>query len=201
MASVYAPRVAQYNLNFSYQGEPCQNTMYMLHTFQPTTSILNTMSQIIYTLWAINVAPWVPNTCILNNVEAISLNNAGAPVGGHSPNVPVGGQSALDAAPNNVTIAVSFRTGYSGRSRRGRHYWVGLLEANLWNNRVENAVLAAIIDYYTEYLPIAGQLPDAVWGVYSRFENGSPRLTGLFTPINEVLFVNNVVDSQRNRLP
>lgn len=201
MANVYAPNVAQFNLNFTYQDEPAQNTLYFLYTTEPTTSNLNTTATLIYNIWANNAAPFAPSTVRLNEVKAMSLDSPGAPVGGYTPSTPSTGADLGASAPNQDTISVSFRTGFAGRSRRGRNYWIGLLKANITNNRLDPAVMGAIIDYYNEFLPSSGIFTNCVWGVYSRFANKTPRLIGLFTPINQVLFVNNVIDSQRNRMP
>lgn len=201
MANVYAPNVAQFNLNFTYQDEPAQNTMYTLYAEAPTSAMLNATSAAIYGTWATEAAPICPNTVRLNEVKAMSLHSAGAPVGGYTPITPIVGADSGASAPNQDTISVSFRTGFAGRSRRGRNYWIGLLKANITNNRLDPGVMAFILAYYNQFLPAAGILENCVWGVYSRFANKTPRLTGLFTPINQVLFVNNVIDSQRNRMP
>lgn len=201
MASVYAPNVAQFNLNFTYQGEPAQNTLYTLYASEPGTTELNNTANAIYNTWETEASAWVPSTVTLLNVQGISLDQAGAPVGGFTPATPTSGGDLGASAPNQDTIAVSFRTGFAGRSRRGRNYWVGLLKANISNNRLDPSVMTLIKAYYEQFLPAAGILENCIWGVYSRFENNAPRTVGLFTPITQVLFVNNVVDSQRDRMP
>lgn len=201
MASVYAPNVVQVLLNFDYQSVPCQNTMYFLATAEPSTSDINGLCQAVFNAWEADAAPFCPSSVELRNVQGISLDQAGAPVGGYTPAVSAFGEDILPAAPNNVSMAVSFRTGYSGKSRRGRNYWIGLLEANVADNRLAGAVMTAILGYYTPMMGVNALLAGWVWGVYSRKVNGVDRLIGLFTPITQVLFVNDVVDTQRNRLP
>lgn len=201
MATVYAPNVAEVLMNFTYQGEPAQNTLYFLNVLEPTETNLADLAQALYGVWETVAAPFCPSSVTLNNIEANSLDQAEAPTFTYTPPTAKSGEDILPAASNNVTIAVSFRTGLGGRSRRGRNYWVGLLEANVNNNRLDSSVRTAILGYYSGMIGDEAVAPGWRWGVYSRFSNKTPRLTGLFTPITSVVFTNDVVDSQRNRLP
>lgn len=105
------------------------------------------------------------------------------------------------AAPaNNVTFALSLRTGFGGRSYRGRVYHVGLAEADIADSYIDTTVLASLIEGYEAII----ELVDNVgweWVVYSRFANGAARATGLATRITNVIAVDNILDSQRTRLP
>lgn len=201
MPAVYAPNVAEVLMNFTYQGEPAQNTLYFIGGSEPTEATLTQLATDVYNRWANEAAPFCPATVRLNTVEANSLDQAEAPTYTYTPPVAVTGEDLGTSAPNNVTITVSFRTGLGGRSRRGRNYWIGLLEANVNNNRVDSAVRTLILAYYSGYIGAGTFSEGWQWGVYSRFTNNAPRLTGLFTPITSVIFADDVVDSQRNRLP
>jgi hypothetical protein len=109
--------------------------------------------------------------------------------------------------PNNVTLTVSFRTANRGRSFRGRNYVVGLGETQVAGNTVAPSVITAFDGIYSQLLasPVAAI---ATWVVVSRFSGVDPvtkepipRVTGIATPITSVTVVDNVVDSQRRRLP
>jgi len=104
------------------------------------------------------------------------------------------------APANNVTFAMSLRTGFTGRSYRGRLYHVGLAEEDITNSYLDNTVIASMVEAY-EAIGTAALAVDWTWGVYSRYSNGSPRATGQFTPIQSVIHVDNIVDTQRRRLP
>lgn len=201
MANVYAARVVQMNYNFDYQGEPCQNTLYFRLPVSVASVDIDELALALYQHWVAVAAPFVPDTVVLRNLEGHSLDSATAPIGGHSPAGPADGDLSSPAASNNVTIAVSFRTGLAGRSNRGRNYWIGLLESNIANNRLTPSVMTAIIGYYAALLGDTVIGPEWVWGVYSRYLNNSPRAVGLFTPITQVKFVNDVCDTMRNRMP
>lgn len=105
------------------------------------------------------------------------------------------------AAPaNNVTFAVSFRTGFGGRSYRGRAYHVGLAEADIADSYIDLTVRESIREGYEALIGIVAA-EGWTWGIYSKFENKVARTTGLFTPITSVITVDNVLDSMRTRLP
>lgn len=107
----------------------------------------------------------------------------------------------VGAAPaNNVTIALSFRTGFGGRSYRGRAYHVGLSEADIADSYIDPTVLASLVEGYEAII----ELVDNVgweWVVYSRFFQGNPREVGLATRITNVIAVDQILDSYRTRLP
>lgn len=112
------------------------------------------------------------------------------------------GGIAGEAAPNNCTIAVSFRTALSGRNYRGRNYVPVLTNSQVTGNLVDSGWALTIAGVYQELLFPSTVLPDGwIWVVVSRFIDNLPRLTGVFTEIQSVVFTDLVVDSQRRRLP
>lgn len=105
------------------------------------------------------------------------------------------------AAPaNNVTYAVSFRTGLGGRSYRGRAYHVGLAEADIADSYIDLTVRESIREAYETLITYA-QNAGWVWGVYSKMNGGVARSEGVITPITSVITVDNILDSMRTRLP
>lgn len=111
------------------------------------------------------------------------------------------GPDSTGPKPNNVTLAISLRTGHTGRSARGRLYMVGLANDKFLNtNEVETS-------YATAAIAMVGHIQTAIsaagWtmGIVSRFSGGVKRTTGIFTPITDIIVVNKVSDSQRGRLP
>lgn len=127
-----------------------------------------------------------------NDLLATNNTNAG-------PGVIAGG-----ALPNNVTLAIKKESGLTGRSARGRTYWIGAAQSVL-NTGDENQfqavyvglVVAAVDDIRSTIGSIGLWEPVLV----SRFTGGLPRASGLTFPWVATSSVNNTVDTQRGRLP
>lgn len=201
MAPVYAPNVMEAHFNFTYQDEPAQNTLYFLFATEPGDADVQDAAQALYAYWAAEGAPICPTVVTLNSVECLMIDGPDGIVFDYTPTVLATGLAELPAATNQDTLSVSFRTGLSGRSRRGRNYWVGLVELEINNNRVSSGTVSAIKAYYEGMIGDNAVVGGAKWGVYSRRSNNADRLVGLFTPVNSVVIVDDVVDSQRGRMP
>lgn len=102
--------------------------------------------------------------------------------------------------PNNVTLAVSLRTGMVGRSRRGRVYHVGLAEAMVSVNDVVAPYNATIPTAYFNLIGILNVL-DMRLVVISYYEDGALRSVPLVSEVIDAILTDNTVDTQRRRLP
>ena len=109
-----------------------------------------------------------------------------------------------EAAPNNVTLSVKKTSGLTGRSARGRTYWIGIprtqLEAvneNLFMPAYVTAVENAVDSIRTQIIALPSWIPVLV----SRFTAGVQRPVGVTFAWNGTTCVDNIVDTQRGRLP
>jgi len=117
------------------------------------------------------------------------------------PSGQTGGLSS-PAMPSNVTFATSFRTGYAGRSKRGRAYWVGLAESQVAGDFVSTLAAEAIRGAWEEFGSIlAGGFDGFTHVVTSYYENGEPRVTAAYNEVTSYVNVDTRVDTQRRRLP
>jgi hypothetical protein len=112
---------------------------------------------------------------------------------------PLQGTEVSPAAPANVAVVASWRTGHSGRSYRGRNYIGGIPINSYEGNTVDPDYVAGWIGAYTALISAAAA-EDYTWVVGSAYHNNAPREAGIVTPITNVL-VDNRVDTQRRRLP
>jgi hypothetical protein len=112
----------------------------------------------------------------------------------------VPGDNEAGAFPNNVALCASVLTGFAGKSGRGRFYIPAIPTDAADQSRctapyitLVNAALLKLVDgsIFAGY-----QL-----GVYSTVSGGVPRETGLFRSASQVAARDNVLDSQRRRLP
>lgn len=126
--------------------------------------------------------------------DLVSINNTNAGVG----------LSPAETLPNNVTLAVKKESGFTGRSARGRTYWIGIprdfLDSTNENDmdaiRVTN-IVAAVDAIRTQIIGLPLWTPVLV----SRYTAGAQRPAGLLFPWIGCSAVNNQVDTQRGRLP
>ena len=114
--------------------------------------------------------------------------------------IPVVGTIANPVMPMNVSYAVKHTTGLAGRSFRGRSYWIGLSEADVAGDFVTQARSAAIVTAYDELRTDILAATGFEFVVVSRYADGLPRVTGVFTPIVDSSVVDLRVDTQRRRL-
>jgi hypothetical protein len=113
---------------------------------------------------------------------------------------PQSGTLATPVLPSNVTLAVKFSTGLSGRSRKGRAYHIGLGESDVIRDTVGDDSLTRILAAWSLLLPGGGVLAETVhWVVVSYCGDGEWREAGLISAITAVN-ADNTVDSQRRRL-
>lgn len=104
-----------------------------------------------------------------------------------------------DFAPMNVSCCVSLKTGYGHRSARGRFYICGIPDGKVSGNGFVQAWRDALSVAFNTFLG-AVQASNLTWVVASRYHEGEPRPLGVCTPITGV-GIDNIVDSQRRRLP
>jgi hypothetical protein len=194
-------------LRMTADNQFVENTLYFEYLTLPTLTEMQTLGQALIDWWDANIAPLVWIGVELREVVVTALNSGTGLQATVVPAVTQLGELNVSALPMNVSLTISFRTGLRGRSFRGRNYIVGLVEGQTTSaNEVVSATSAAFVDAYNLLLDF-GQDIGASWVVVSRFSgvdsNGDPipRAAGVTTPITSVLVVDNIVDSQRRRLP
>lgn len=200
MPFVPGPGIAEVEIRAVLSGIPVENTLYFQQSSAVTQSNLDALTTNVNALWKALAIPLLHNTYTLNEVYAADLS---APDGLQSSNtvaLPTTGTRTQPREPANVTLAISFRTGLRGRSRRGRNYWPCFLKEDITNNAVVGSHATDIIDVYTAFIGAGAVSTGWTWGVASRYTAGAPRAAILFTPITNVLVTDLTVDSQRGRL-
>lgn len=177
-------------------GQYAENTLYFLKIDGWLVEEAEAMLEDLELWWIENLQPYTAATWNLALMRATNLDSAS----GFSLDFPVdeNGGAGSAALPGNVTVAISFRTAFRGRSFRGRNYFVGLTEAQVTNDTVVDATVIALRGAY-EALPGVIIPHAANHVVVSRFTAGAARPTALTTLVLNYL-VNNTIDSQRRRL-
>jgi len=188
-------------------SQQVENTLWVEFPTAPSSADMLTLANDIDSWWEAEYAPLVSDGVQLREVVVTDMTTASSGQVSVAPATPAFGTQTSPDLPSNASLTVSFRTALRGRSFRGRNYLVGLTEDTNTGNIVNGAFIALVIDAYELLLSGGGALTAGEWVVASRFSgvdaNGDPipRAAGVTTPIISVVVVDNVIDSQRRRLP
>ncbi len=200
-------KVAQIEIRMTADLQHVENTLYFHFVDAVTSIVLAEVGVAIHDWWVANLSPLMWSGVHLNEIVCTDLTSATGPQTTTASTVDDHGQIDDVPLPTNVSLAVSFRTANRGRSFRGRNYFVGIVEGQKSGaNTVGDELITGLVDAYTALTDIASGF-DATWVVVSRFHGVTsagvpiPRSAGISTEIETVLVVDNVIDSQRRRLP
>lgn len=203
MPFVPVPDTAQVELIYDTPAGSAENTLWFHYegAGDITEFALSTLAGQIAEWFVTEVLNLVCDEITLREVVATDMSSEIAE-SGSSP-VDAVGTRADAVQPQNVTMAVSFRTPNRGRSFRGRNYVIGLGEGQVTNDIVGATFVTAWVDGYAtipDYIPVVLGVPQWNWVIASRRSEGAPRTTGIFTSVTAVQVTDDFVDSQRRRL-
>lgn len=203
MAFQPVPDVASIEIIYTQNGEPMQNSFYAHLAggyIQVDLQLLATAIDVqVQGTWktqqaadAVYVRTEVRGLAVINDRIATDNSNAGP------------GTHAGGSLPNNCTLVVKKSSGQTGRSARGRTYWIGCARTQLTlaNDNVFEAVyvqdVVAAVDSIRAAIGGAGLWSPAL---VSRYTAGAQRPFGITFPWVSCSAVDNNVDTQRGRLP
>jgi hypothetical protein len=206
MPFIPVPNSAEVEIRMELDSQKVENTLWFETTAPPTSANLADLTAALYDWWVAEYSPLVTSQLILREIVATSQDTATGPQDTFAPPVLSTGTDTGAPLPNMVSLTVSFRTGFRGRSFRGRNYVVGITEPQVVNNNIDPTLVTAWRSAYDAILTSLGST-DYTWVVASRFSGVDgdghpiPRVTGIVTPVTTVVVVDPVLDVQRRRLP
>ncbi len=106
--------------------------------------------------------------------------------------------------PNNVTLSIKKESGLTGRSARGRTYWIGVPQDRLLTANENLLEAAYVVDVVAAIDQIRGAINSVgTWQavLVSRFTAGAPRSEGVTFPWITTSNVDTRIDTLRGRLP
>ena len=149
---------------------------------------------------ATELKPWLSVSGTYDFTSTRGLEFANDVIGLSSTGAGAGGE-ASQALPNNAVLSVKRRSGFTGRSARGRVYVpVAFGELSTNENYVSSGFavgITAALDEVRVYMLNAGFTEVIV----SRYTGGSLRATGVTFDVVDYSVVDTRIDSQRRRLP
>jgi len=195
---------AKVALKFTAYGQQFINTLWFTKSGGWTAEDLIDLCTAVNS-WAIaEYVPLMSNEYSYEGSTAVDMSAEGQE-GVEVPVVPPEeGGNVVAGLPGNVTAAIKFLTGFTGRSNRGRNYFVGLGENQVTGNTLSDSFTTAIIgafDALASYL--TGLAADhVVASLYSGVDSNGhpiPRSAGVTKVITQYA-MDNLVDSMRKRL-
>lgn len=201
LAFIPVENVAQFRMQFTYDGENCENVYHVLNPSGWDADQLDIMAGGFVSWWDTTLSAFAPGTLVLQRVIGRDLTTESSAAIEYTTGLPMSGENASPQLPNNVTLAVKWTTGLAGRSFRGRTYHLGMPENSTVGNTVSGGPMA---DLLAAYFALTG-VPSATIGgcllvVVSLVHAGVPRTEGVATEIIG-RSIDPTIDSQRRRLP
>jgi hypothetical protein len=174
------------------------NVLHFQNAAAWTSGTLLDLADAIDAGWEDNVKTLVATSVTLKEIQVQDLTVEDGI--GTSLVVLASGANPDAVLPSNVTLSVSFRTGQTGRSFRGRLYHIGLCEEQVNGDTLASGVQSGIITAYSAMFDdITTAMPDVLHAVVSYCSNGDWRATAVVTPITTYV-VDDTIDSMRRRL-
>lgn len=146
MAFQPAPGIALVEMRGVLHGQRVENTLHFRAAGTISQESLQLLVNAIGDLVGDEeyLAYW-PNEFQWTEIYARDLTTA---IGAQATDATVAGLTGAAGAgmPGNVTLAITLRTGLTGRSARGRVYWMGITEGSVVGNAINPAVAAGFVD-------------------------------------------------------
>lgn len=201
MPTVYTPNTVKVCLRFNQQGQETCNVFHVDVAAEPVEETLKDVGAIVRDWWIANLRAVTANQTSLQAVEVTDVSGPSEDGVIITSGLPSAGTGTGEPMPNNVTVATKLVSGFTGRSRRGRKFFVGMQETQtqtggqLITTTLQIALNAAYQALITALVNEGWQLV-----INSVTANGVPRAVGLNTPVTAAL-TELTVDSMRRRLP
>ena len=195
--------VAEIDMIFTLNGVTAQNVFYAKLPGGYALGNLQALADQIDVNWQGNWRTEQPAEAfyVRTEVRGLAVENDLVATASVSSNA---GTHISAALPNNVTFAIKKQSGFTGRSARGRCYWIGIPQSEI-TVADENllaaayaALIVANVDTVRTSINTVG-LWEAV--LVSRQQGGLKRSEGVTFPWVSTINTDLRVDTQRSRLP
>lgn len=207
MPFVPVPNTVLAEIRMTLDGQQVENTLWFEASGALNLIVMGDLAQLLNDWWIANYAPQVSVNLQLIEIVISDQSSASGLQFAFTAAPATIGAVVSDALPNNVSLTVSFRTALRGRSFRGRNYVTGIPESVAAQSHLAGAYVAGWQVAYAQLLSDVSGVGDFEWVVASRFSGVDvdgdpiPRVAGVTTPVTSIIVVDDVVDSQRRRLP
>lgn len=202
MPALISTNTVQVVMKYRLGTEIMQNVYYVHKDDNWTQSDLDALNQAFIAWEEDTAAPLRSNQVALVAIKSTDLTSLTSPTLSAVLDDAIPGERINPAMPGNVTFAIKADIGERGRGRAGRKFWIGLSEDMcLENGCVEDIPASIQLAMETLSTLVAAALPGVALGIIHTVFNGSPILDALFSEIVGWTFTDELLDSQRTRLP
>lgn len=209
MVFVPAANVAAIQIVGSIDGQETVNDLTFVSTAPPISQV--TLQALVHSIvqWVVtSLSPQLNESWSGNVVRGRDLTTQFSFIATEPLSPIVGGQTG-EPAPNNVTSNITFGTSLAGRNNHGSNRIPALTNSLISTNTIDTTWQDAVATAYAEFIAPSTTLPGGwTWVVLSRFSGTDPvthkpipRTAGVFHEIFNVYFTDQIVDSQKTRLP
>lgn len=192
------PDTARVRMVYLSNGSVVMNVFYWKGDAPLIAADLSGLVDEVHTAWVANIKPRIINTTTLQYIEATALDTEPGPQVTATYNE-AGGNTGT-AAPNNVTLAIKFASGLTGRSSHGRMYWIGFSTSQISGDTVNPTTAAAMVTAVSTFFDAVETAVGLTHQIVSYCHAGAWRTTGVTTPVLSYLVTDDNLDSQRRRL-
>lgn len=193
-----AEKTAKVELIYTQNNQRVENVFYLQLENTIETDDVGTIAVNVGNAFSAHIPPIFNEntTLVLIRVTDVSVENSFI----RDSSVNINGDLLGAGVPGNVTVAVTFASGLTGRSQRGRLFQVGLDDGQIDGNDLTAGTPAAIADAWSDFFAqLATDTLAATHVIASYCHNGSWRTNAQLTPVLSY-FCDNHLDSQRRRL-
>lgn len=200
MVFVPVPNTVLVEMRFLCDGERVENTLHYRKVAGWDSASMTQLAAELKSVWSSFIQPIVPGAVSLREIVVTKLDTPSDLQVTYATGLPLSGTALSALMPNNVTLCISLRTGYTGRSARGRNYFIGLTKDAVVDNEVIGTVQDTLLAYYDE-LRDSPSAFGAIQVIVQKFANKAPLSQGFVRDVTSAVIVDATVDSQRRRLP
>jgi hypothetical protein len=202
MAFVAAPNIIQVEWRQTLNGQKCENRMMIDWLSVPEHSNLLDVAVSGWNWWETTYSPLISAGVLLNSVVATYMGDINGDQATYAPDATTVGGVAGAGMPNETSFCLSLRSGFRGRSARGRWFMLGIPRSSMADDNNVSTGFAddsvSALQTFVNDVTAGGIKPVIV----SFISEGIPRPGGpVYFVIETVLAVDTVVDSQRRRKP
>lgn len=200
MPFVAAPNIVMAEFVGLKDGQIIENRVHVNMLAEPTLASMGTLSTALVSWLTTDYANRLPQEVTITSLKLTSLHTQNA-VQLVTPLTLVG-VVAGGAMPNEVSYCVSLRSGFIGRSARGRFYVLGVPSGVMTSQNRVNSAYRANITGTVGALRTTIASTGFLQVIVSFISNGVPRPGGpVYFVLQSATTTDDIVDSQRRRRP